>query len=380
MANFTELGQIPGVIMQGSRNLTELASYQTAMLNLSLGTIDPTATVLGADISGTSPGNFRFHWQAGWQAVYNTDEAGNYQWKVSVDPLGSVYANANTGGSFNDIPYLVLYPAGGQLLYPGDPTTGNQGQAAFNWFTGVWYDTNGIAQATVSTSGLSVPTLLATAATITSLTVTNPLISPLKLSSVALTTPANGDVISRNPDVYFTRGDGSSNALVRITPRGGLFKHWIDAASTSTNGTEDSLYSDTVKSKTLSIVGSSLHFSYSAALAVSATSAKTVRLLFGGQAIGTTGALSIPSVASILRIDGYLINVSATVVRYRATYSVTTTAGVSIFSQEFANDITVSSLTANDTVMKLGATVAATGSAGDITAKSAVIEYEAVTA
>lgn len=153
---------------------------------------------------------------------------------------------------------------------------------------------------------------------------------------------------------------------------GAIFDHFIDGASVSVDGTEDTLYTDTLAAGALNANGAKIQGYYQIAVVGHAVSTDRIRLYFGGTVIFDTAAINFP-LTSAMTLMVRIIRVSASVVRCLVS-ATTTTATVVPYSQYTE----VTGLTLSNTqIIKLTDISTGTNSAaGDVTAKLAALYWE----
>lgn len=167
-------------------------------------------------------------------------------------------------------------------------------------------------------------------------------------------------------------GNAPRNVIIGLNSAkvgGVIFDHFTDGASTSTDGTEDTLYTDTLAASGLSANGQKLSGFYQIAIVGHAVSTDRIRLYFAGTAIFDTAAINFP-VSSQLTIIFEVIRVSSTVVR--ASVSATTTTATLLPYSQYT-EITSLDLTATQILALKDISTGTNSAAGDVTAKLASI-------
>lgn len=153
---------------------------------------------------------------------------------------------------------------------------------------------------------------------------------------------------------------------------GTIFDDFTDAATTHTDGTEDTLYTHTLQAGQFSANGDKITGSYQLAIVGHAISTDRIRLYCAGTAIFDTTALNFP-LGCQLTIEYMVIRVSASVLR--ASVAATTNSATVIAYSQY---VEVTGLTlANSQVVALKAIATGTNSAaGDVTAKLGTIIWQ----
>jgi len=151
-----------------------------------------------------------------------------------------------------------------------------------------------------------------------------------------------------------------------------IFNSFTDTSSTSTNGTEDDLYSYTIAASTLAINGDSLYQREHAQFVSSATASRRIKKYFGGTLIFDSGALTLTLGGDFI-LDTQVIRESSSVVR--VSVSVVTTSASSV---PYATYTRITGLTLTNTqVLKTTGIAAGTGAAsGDIINKLSKVTFE----
>jgi hypothetical protein len=154
---------------------------------------------------------------------------------------------------------------------------------------------------------------------------------------------------------------------------GVIFDHYADGASTHTDGTEDTLYTDTVAASTFSAAGEKLVAEYAVVIVGSATATRRIQAYFGGSAILDSGSLTFAS-GGTAEIYITVIRESSTVVRVKAEL---VPSGITL--QPIVTYTRITGLTLSATnILKITGSASGTGAAsGDITAKISYGEWKA---
>lgn len=176
-----------------------------------------------------------------------------------------------------------------------------------------------------------------------------------------------------NEDLIATPGGtGRFRVGAQLAAIGGIiFDHYANVASTSTNGTEDDLYSDTMAAGLLVNNGEKIVESEYISLASSATAARRVKKYFGGTLIFDSGALTLAAGADG-RMLTEVIRESSSVVRVTVTVSTTSASTIPYVTYTRVTGLTL----ANTQILKTTAIASGTGAAsGDIVNKMASIAW-----
>lgn len=152
-----------------------------------------------------------------------------------------------------------------------------------------------------------------------------------------------------------------------------LVNRYADGASTSIDGTEDDLYTDTLTAGILAINGQKIIETEAIVTVAHATATRRMKKYFGGTLIWDSGALTLAA-ATTLALTTTVIRESSTVVR--CIVSVTTTSASTV---PYATYTRVTGLTlANTQILKTTGIAAGVGAAAsDIVCKLAMIEWRA---
>lgn len=181
---------------------------------------------------------------------------------------------------------------------------------------------------------------------------------------------------------HYLRGNGTifvSSALTAtagtsantVKPGGVLFDHYADVSTTSTNGTEDDLYSDSVPANALDTNGAKLRSIAYVNTVGSATAARRIKSYFGGTLIFDSGSLTL-SLGGDFRIQTDIIRESSTVVRAVVSVITTSASTVPYVSYTRITGLTLS----NANILKTTGIASGTGAlSGDIAAKIGFTEY-----
>ena len=154
---------------------------------------------------------------------------------------------------------------------------------------------------------------------------------------------------------------------------GMLFDHYTDGASTSTNGTEDDLYSDTVPASALADVGYKIFAQYCCIIVGSATATRRIRAYFGGAAVLDSGTLTFASGGTV-EIWITLIRINGTDVRVVAEF---VPSGITLQPIVTYTIVTVADITASQVLKITGVATGAGAAGGDIVAKIGTVEWKA---
>lgn len=161
--------------------------------------------------------------------------------------------------------------------------------------------------------------------------------------------------------------DGTKYAKVG----GVIFDHFADVATSSTNGTEDDLYTDTMVAGLLAANGQKIVESEYLSILGSATAARRVKKYFGGTLIFDSGALTLAAGADG-RMLTEIIRESSSVVRVTVTVSTTSASTIPYVTYTRVTGLTLT----NTQILKTTAIASGTGAAsGDIVNKMASIAW-----
>lgn len=148
-----------------------------------------------------------------------------------------------------------------------------------------------------------------------------------------------------------------------------LFDHYVNAGNSGTAETD--LYSVTIAAAQLAANGDKLRTEYGGAFVSSGTATRQVRIYFGGTLIFDTGALTL-SLSSAWTVYVTIVRVSATVVRYMASF---TTQGAALAAYTSSGEVTGLTL-ANTNILKITGQAAGVGAAtNDIVARLGYVEF-----
>lgn len=161
---------------------------------------------------------------------------------------------------------------------------------------------------------------------------------------------------------------------VAFTPKpgGAIFDHFADGASTNTNGTEDTLYTDTLAAGALNANGAKIWGNYQVAIVGHVTATARTRLYFGGTVIFDTTAFN-NTTNYALSLLVRVIRVSATVVRCCVVATSTSTLAVPVSTY---TEVTGLDLTAVQVIKLTGIAASTNAASGDITAKLGALYWE----
>jgi len=151
-----------------------------------------------------------------------------------------------------------------------------------------------------------------------------------------------------------------------------LFDRFADTASTSTDGTEDDLYSNTIAAGQLTANGDMIRESEYAVFAGSATATRRLKKYFGGTLIWDSGTLTL-SAGGDFSLTTEIIRESSTVVRVTVTVASTSASNVPYVTYTRITGLTLS----GTNILKTTGIATGVGAApADITNKMAKIRYE----
>lgn len=153
---------------------------------------------------------------------------------------------------------------------------------------------------------------------------------------------------------------------------GVIFDHYATVGTTSTNGTEDDLYSDTVLAYTIRTPGRKITAEYVLDVAAHATATRRIRAYFAGTAVVDSGTLTFPSGGTVV-VRVSLICEDATTIRAWAELIV---SGITL--QPIITYTRLTGLTLSGTnVLKLTGVATGVGAAsGDINARAGYVEWK----
>lgn len=152
---------------------------------------------------------------------------------------------------------------------------------------------------------------------------------------------------------------------------GVIFDHFVDVGNTHTDGTVDTLYTDTIPAKMLANSGDKIEAEYGGKFVSSGTASREVQVFFAGTSIFDTGTLTV-SLSSSWTCYVLLIRVSATVVRYMVSFS---TEGAALAAYTSVGELTGLTLTTT-TVLRITGQSNGTGAAvNDVVAKLGSVSY-----
>jgi len=150
-----------------------------------------------------------------------------------------------------------------------------------------------------------------------------------------------------------------------------LFDHYASAGNTHTDGTVDTLYTDTIVASQLANNGEKLEIEYGGNFVSSGTATREIQVFFAGTSIFDTGTLTV-SLAASWTCFVTLIRVSATVVRYMISL---TTEGAALAAYTSVGELT-GLILSNTNILKITGQAAGVGAAAnDIVAKLGTIEW-----
>lgn len=153
-----------------------------------------------------------------------------------------------------------------------------------------------------------------------------------------------------------------------------LFDHYADVSTTSTDGTENDLYTDTLVAGQLANNGEKVIETEFATFIASATASRRLKKYFGGTLIFDSGALTL-SLGADFSIKTEVIRESSSIVRITVTVSTTSASTVPYVTYTKITGLTL----ANTQILKTTGIASGAGAAsGDIINKMATIEWKAV--
>lgn len=152
-----------------------------------------------------------------------------------------------------------------------------------------------------------------------------------------------------------------------------LFDHFADGASSSTDGTEDDLYSDTLVANRLAANGEKVTETEHIVTVASATATRQIKKYFGGTLIFDSGALTL-ALGTDFTLTTLIIRESSSVVRCSVS-AVTTSASTIPYSTY--TRITGLTLTDTQVIKTTGIAAGAGAAAADIVAVLATAKWDA---
>lgn len=189
-----------------------------------------------------------------------------------------------------------------------------------------------------------------------------------KLTDLAQINPSLGDVFYV-VDLDDTTDDPAGSSRKGLLPVP-LFDHYADVSTSSTNGTEDDLYTDTTAANTLNANGEKIEAYYALIGVSSATAARRIKAYFAGTLIADTGSLTLTS-AGTISIYVTIIRESSTVVRVQTEIVV---SGITFSPLETYTRITGLTLSGTN-ILKITGIASGTGAAAaDIVAKLGTVK------
>ena len=154
---------------------------------------------------------------------------------------------------------------------------------------------------------------------------------------------------------------------------GTLFDHYVDVQPAAT-GSDQTLYSDTVKGNTIAVAGDKLTFEYWGSWRAStpATSTVDLKVTFGGVTVFDSGGLAV-STTSLWVIRGTILNASGAI-----RGSVSLLNNTVVVNQVYVTDTKDAAITfSNDNALVLVGNASGVGSATtDITAEGGFVEWK----
>lgn len=156
---------------------------------------------------------------------------------------------------------------------------------------------------------------------------------------------------------------------------GCIFDHFADGGSTHTDGTEDTLYTDTTVANTLAINGDTIEAWYEVQVVLSATATRRIQIYFAGVKIYDSGTLTFAATGTCT-FSVMITRATSTTCRATVTPLFTGSATILGFdASAYTPEGTLTGLTLTGTsIIKLTAIAAGTGAAsGDVTANQGKI-------
>lgn len=138
-----------------------------------------------------------------------------------------------------------------------------------------------------------------------------------------------------------------------------LFDHYATVGNTTTNGTVDTLYSDTIIGSQLGNNGEKLEAEYGGSFVTSGTATREVQVFFAGSSIFDTGTLTV-SLSSAWTCYVSIIRVNTTVVRYLISF---TTEGAALAAYTAVGELTAPTTTLTSGINATTTTIPVTSGA-----------------
>lgn len=176
------------------------------------------------------------------------------------------------------------------------------------------------------------------------------------------TTSTVGDATGTVCAANFNRKTAAAASLGNIG--GCAFDHFANGSSTSTDGTLDTLYTDTTVANTLLTNGDKIQADYLISIVSSATATRRILISFAGITIFDSGALTYAATGTV-RIYVTIIRVTSTTCRAVVDFEPAGSATVLGFrSVTYTSDATLTALTLSGTnVLVVKGAAAGTGAA-----------------
>ncbi len=153
---------------------------------------------------------------------------------------------------------------------------------------------------------------------------------------------------------------------------GPIYDHTATVSTTDTNGTEDTLYTDTIAASTLQNVGDKLTAKYGGSFVGSATATRRLQVSFGGSVIFDTTAL-VSSSASTWSIDVLIMCLSSTSILYDVSISA---PGLATTVQPAVGTLTGLTLSNSNVLLLTGASNGTGAASGDISANIGTVSWQ----
>jgi hypothetical protein len=187
----------------------------------------------------------------------------------------------------------------------------------------------------------------------------------IKIASAAAGNQAAIFVAAASRTAALTNYQTSAGGSLGNVSGGCVGDVFADVSTTHTDGTYDSLRTDTLVANALIINGDKIYFDYTLTSVSSATATRAFKLAFAGITLYDSGALAFGTGAGTIRIFGYITRKSSTTARATISFMPSGSATILGFdAQIYVSDATLTGLTltgTNDLV--LSASAAGTGAA-----------------
>lgn len=150
-----------------------------------------------------------------------------------------------------------------------------------------------------------------------------------------------------------------------------LFDHYATVGNTHTDGTIDTLYTDTIAASQLANNGEKIEIEYGGSFVSSGTATREVQVFFAGTSIFDTGTLTL-SLSAAWTCYVSIIRVSATVIRYMVSF---TTEGAALAAYTQVGEVTGLTLSGTNILKVTGQAAGVGAAASDVTAKMGTVMW-----